>query len=88
MLKAGLGAMAMGNGGKTPVRTGKHHQSLSSDPGEAVLGKGLPTVRKLRLQKDRWCSHPDSAVTNTTSVHEDTGSIPGLSQWVEDLALP
>ena len=35
-----------------------------------------------------WTSHGGSAVMNLTSIHEDVGLIPGLVQWVKDLALP
>ena len=34
------------------------------------------------------CSYCGSAVMNPPSIHEDMGLIPGLSQWVKDLALP
>ena len=30
----------------------------------------------------------DQRLTNPKSIHEDGGSIPGLTQWVKDVVLP
>ena len=48
-------------------------ETLSVAPFSEILKLGVPTVAQ--------------RVTNVMSIHEDAGSIPGLTQWIKDLAL-
>ena len=44
----------------------------------------------LYVKSKMWCRVPIMAqqIKNLTSTHEDTGSIPGLTQCMKDFALP
>ena len=46
------------------------------------------TFVEFEIKRLLWSSHRGSVGSNLTSIHEDTGSIPGLAQWIKDLALP
>ena len=47
---------------------------------------GQHCISRLKLLGE-WISRCGSAVSNAICPHADTGSIPGLSQWVKDLVL-
>ena len=50
--------------------------------------ENLTSCHILLKTAQRASSHRGSVEMNLTSIHEDAGSIPGLTQWVKDPAVP
>ena len=50
-------------------------------------GSAVPGILLCPVNNIPERSHSGSEVTKPTSIHEDVGSIPGLAQWLKDLAL-
>ena len=42
----------------------------------------------MKLNAKHGSSCGGSELTNLSSIHKDADSVPGLSKWVKDLALP
>ena len=53
-----------------------------------AISKQKKMFKVFFLKIKRRSSHCGSVETNLTSMHEDSGLIPGLAQWVKDPALP
>ena len=76
-------------GGQHPKEPGAVAQALHAPRGSEPYHTQnrvppSPPRRSLIKELSLGSSHHGAAETNLTSIHEDAGSIPGLTQWVKD----
>ena len=50
------------------------------DGGIPVVAQWIKNPTSIKKKKKKWSSHRGAVEMNLTSIHEDTGSIPGLNQ--------
>ena len=87
-----LPPLKLGGQGQFPtsVTASPSHRGITA--GGLLIRPGrmceLGNVKESVLKKSMGSSHCDSVVMNLTSICKDTGSIPGLAQWVKALVLP
>ena len=55
--------------------------------GSIILKLKNSALKKPVFKMKTWTFYRGSVVMNPTTIHEDAGSISGLSQWVKDPAL-
>ena len=73
----------------SPAPPGQQLSKCGPGPTEASSPGNVFDITYMWTLKKRIQSfHYGTAETNPTSIHEDVDSIPGLDQWVKDLALP
>ena len=62
--------------------------SVESQIKDMVINQGSVGHREPSEKSRTWSLRRGSEETNLTSIHEDAGLIPDLTQGVKDLALP
>ena len=84
------GEKEAGKGGNSPLYQKAVAEALHTSIGKEESGNGpflYDPEREVRTLEG-WSSRCGTVETNPTRNHEIADSIPGLAQWVKDLALP
>ena len=69
----------------TECITGKRKKKKKKQFNQIKLAVTLPYPSTVDTSQS---SHCGPGVMTLTNIHEDVGLVPGLAQWVKDLALP